>query len=144
MGDFMKLYITLSKRHLAVILAALIIGIILAGQFLSAESGKIDGATNAKRVQFLSGRGIEIDDRDVSSKEIIIPQKFSKVYESYNSLQKKAGFDLSDYKGKKATVYTYRISGDNSRQAHLIVLGGQIIGGDVAEVKLGGEIKPIK
>ena len=139
----MRLYITLSKRHLAVILAAIIIGIIVAGQFLSAESGKIDGATNAERVQFLSSRGIEINDEDVSSKEIIIPQKFSEVYENYNSLQKKAGFDLSHYKGDKAMVYTYRISGDDSRQIHLIVCDGQIIGGDIAEVKLGGEMMPI-
>ena len=143
MGDFMKLYITLTKRQLAVILGIIIIGIIVAGQFISAESGGVDGSTHADRMLFLSNKGFEIDDSAVSSKEIVIPQKFGKVYSEYNALQKKAGFDLSQYKGKNATVYTYNISGDDSRQIHLIVHNGQIIGGDMAQVKLNGDMKPL-
>lgn len=139
----MKLYVTLSKKTLAVIIGVIIIALVVVGQYFSAESGKINGSTNAERILFLNSHGIEVDDSGVTSKEIVLPQKFSKVYNDYNAIQKKSGFDLSRFKGENATVYTYPISGDDTRQAHLIVCKGYIIGGDVAEIKLDGSISPI-
>ncbi len=139
----MKFFITLKRRHLAVILAVLIIGLLIFGQFFSAKASGIDGSTNAKRVEYIKSIGIEPDDTDVSSKEIVIPQSFSEVYKEYNRLQKKAGFDLSRYKGENAAVYTYGISGDD-RQVHIIVCKDKIIGGDIADINLNGEMLPLK
>jgi len=140
----MKLYVTLSKKNLAVIAAAIVIMLIVAGQFFSAESGRIDGSTNAVRVGYLKSHGFSVDDSGVTAKEIVIPESFNAVYNEYNSLQKKAGFDLSRYKGERATVYTYPVSGDETRQIHLIIYKGQVIGGDIASVKLDGSISAIK
>lgn len=139
----MKFFITLKRRHLAVILAVLIIGLLIFGQFFSAKASGIDGSTNAKRVEYIKSIGIEPDDTDVSSKEIVIPQSFSEVYKEYNRLQKKAGFDLSRYKGENAAVYTYGISGDD-RQVHIIVCKDKIIGGDIADINVNGEMLPLK
>ena len=138
----MKFFLTLSKKHLAIILAAIIIALIILGQFVTAKGSKINGSTNALRVQYIKSLKLEPDDSNVSSKVIVIPEKFSKVYKEYNQLQKKAGFDLNRYKGKSATVYTYPLSGSENL-LHLIVCEGRIIGGDIAETKIDGEMKPL-
>lgn len=140
----MKLFVILNKKNLAIILCLLIIGFLLMGEFLSASKSGIDGSTNALRVMYLKSLKIEPDDSEVSSKKIIIPKHFSDVYENYNLIQKKAGFDLSRYKGKEAVIYTYALSGEKDREIHLIVYEGKIIGGDIASVKLNGEIKALK
>lgn len=45
------------------------------------------------------------------------------------------GFDLSDYKGKKVTLYTYTINNyKNQKQgivADMLVCDGMLIGGDI-------------
>ncbi len=139
----MNFFITLKKRHLAVILAVIIIAFLILGQFVSAKANNIDGSTNAKRIEYIKGLGIEPDDTNVSSKQITIPQSFSEVYKEYNRLQKKAGFDLNRYKGEPATVYNYGICGSD-RELHLIVYKNKIIGGDIADINVGGEMLPLK
>ena len=138
----MKFYVTLSKKHLAVILAVIIIALLVVGQLVTVGNNAKMGATNALRVEYIKSLGLEPDDSNVSSKVIVVPEKFSKVYKEYNQLQKKAGFDLNRYKGKSATVYTYPLSGSENL-LHLMVCEGQIIGGDIAEIKIDGEMKPL-
>lgn len=138
----MRFFITLSKRSLAIILSIVIIGFILVSQVFSQKASRIDGSTNEIRVQYLKSLKLDVDDSNVTSKDITIPQKFNKVYENYNALQKKSGFDLSKYKGKPATVYTYKLSG-TEKLLHLIVCNSIIIGGDIADVNINGEMKPL-
>ena len=138
----MKFFLTLSKKHLAIILAAIIIALIILGQFVTAKGSKINGSTNALRVQYIKSLKLEPDDSNVTSKEIVIPENFSKVYKEYNALQKKAGFDLARHRGEKATVYTYALSGSDML-VHIIVADGEIIGGDIADISFNGEMKPL-
>ena len=138
-----KIYITLSNRHLAIILAVMIIALILALQTVSKKDSFIDGSTNELRVQYLKSIKLEPDDKNVTYKEITIPTEFDDVYRKYNELQKKSGFDLSDYKGETATVYTYTLSG-TQKEIHLIVCKGKIIGGDIADVRADGEMLSIR
>lgn len=118
--------------------------LVIIGQVFSADSGKIDGSTNAIRMAYLKGIGLEADDSDVTCKDIVIPESFNDVYTEYNRLQKEAGFDLSNYKGQSATVYTYSSAADKTKQIHLLVHDGCIIGGDIATVTVNGEMKPLK
>lgn len=134
----MKLYFILTKKNLAVILAALIIGFILLGQFFTAKAGGIDGSTNAKRINYLQGLGIYVDETATEIKDITIPWEFSAVYQKYNLLQQKNGFDLANYKGKKAKVYTYSIDGEED--VHLIICNDEIIGGDISSPKIDGNM----
>ena len=140
----MKLYFTLTKKNLAVILAMGIIALIVMGQFLSVHSGGIDGSTNAKRVYFLQGLGLEINETATEIKDIVIPKNFSAVYEKYNNLQKQAGFDLEKYRGKSAKVYSYSLQDDNEQQIHLIICEDKIIGGDIAHLKIDGNMTGLK
>lgn len=140
----MKLFITLSKRNLAVITALTVIVLLISGSFYSAQARKIDGSTNALRVSYIKGLGYDVDETAISVKEITIPQEFGDVYRNYNALQNEAGFDLRDFRGKKATVYCYELSYDKEVNVHLLVSENAIIGGDVAEIEFSGEMKPLK
>ncbi|MBR6510118.1 MAG: DUF4830 domain-containing protein [Clostridia bacterium] len=135
----MKIYLTLSKKSLAVILAALLIVIILCAQYMSSLASEIDGSTHYKRITYLKSVKLFVSDSDFLKKDIIIPKKFSPFFEQYNNLQKKSGFDLKKHKGKSATVYSYPLG--SSQTVNLIVIEGEIIGGDVSENKADGEIK---
>lgn len=137
------MFFIFSKKTLFICLALLVSAIIIVGQIFSAQSGKIDGSTNAKRVEYLKELGFEPDDSRVTFKNITVPQEFSAVYKQYNNLQKESGFDLTRYKGKKATVYTYALSGRENEYAHLIVSDNIIIGGDIACAEFNGEMKPL-
>lgn len=136
----MKFYFILSKKNLAVILASVIIGFILVGQFLTAKAGGVDGSTNAKRVNFLQSLGLKVNETATEIKDIIIPQNFSKVYENYNQLQTQNGFNLKNYRGKPAKIYTYSIDDDKENVAHLIVCDDKIIGGDIASLRIDGNM----
>ena len=140
----MKLYFVFTRKNLAVILAVIIAVFILIGQFLSLESAGIDASTNAKRVLFLQGLGYEVDETATEIKDIVIPENFSAVYEKYNNLQKQAGFDLKNYRGKSAKVYSYSLQNDTEKQIHLIVCEDRLIGGDVASLKLNGNMTGLK
>ncbi len=140
----MKLYFVFTRKNLAVILAVIIAVFILIGQFLSLESVGIDASTNAKRVLFLQGLGYEVDETATEIKDIVIPENFSAVYEKYNNLQKQAGFDLEKYRGKSAKVYSYSLQDDNEQQIHLIVCEDKIIGGDIAHLKIDGNMTGLK
>ena len=140
----MKLYLTLTKKNLSLILAAIIIFFILIGQFVTTSSGGIDGSTNAKRVEYLNGLSLKVNETAADIKDIVIPEKFSKVYKEYNKLQERAGFNLENFKGKPAKVYTYKLSDDSESEVHLIICNDKIIGGDIASIKIDGEMLPLK
>ena len=140
----MKLYFVFTRKNLAVILAVIIAAFILIGQFSSVKSAEIDASTNAKRVLFLEGLGYEVDETATEIKDIVIPENFSAVYEKYNNLQKEAGFDLKNYRGKNAKVYSYSLQNDTEQQIHLIVCEDKLIGGDVASLKLNGNMTGLK
>ncbi len=75
--------------------------------------------------------------------EITIPERWGAVYENYNELQKRGGFDLSPYKGKSCIRYTYEIE-DLFAHGNIIVYEGKIIGGDVCSITLDGVMLPLE
>jgi hypothetical protein len=83
-----------------------------------------------------------VEENVFSSKEIIIPSEFDQLYKNYNSVQKEAGFDLSRYKGETVTLYTYRLN--DVKNVDLLVLDGQIIGGDISDAKAEGTFYPLR
>ncbi|HOV40746.1 MAG TPA: DUF4830 domain-containing protein [Oscillospiraceae bacterium] len=87
---------------------------------------------------FLSGYGWTVSDSPPKAEEITIPEKFNSIYEEYNEIQKRCGFDLSKYKGKTATKYTYEIADLPNVKATILVHDGKIIGGDVSSAEYGG------
>jgi len=84
---------------------------------------------------------------DVSEKpyevvRITVPTEFNAVWENYNNLLREKGYDLTPYKGKKCTRYTYLIPSQSAR-ANILVYEGKIIGGDISSITLDGIMLPI-
>ena len=104
-------------------------------QKAAATQKPISCASEEERSAYLSKLGWEFD-AAVSEKEITVPSVFNQVYEDYNEIQKQQGFNLENYKGKTATVYTYKITNykNNKRViADLIVCSGTLIGADLCD-----------
>lgn len=97
-------------------------------------SAVISAKTDSERRAYLSKYGYKLAS-DCEQKEITIPEKWNDVYNSYNQIQKNQGFDLTDYKGQKATLYTYTVTNYKGKGdcivADMLVCEGKLIGGDI-------------
>lgn len=93
-------------------------------------------ASNEDREAYLTSLGWEYD-VNCTEKQVKIPVQFNDTYTRYNEIQIKQGFDLTEYKGRDVTVYTYNIknfSGYENRDcifANLLVCDNKLIGGDI-------------
>ena len=142
----LKLYFTLRRSTLFALFLILICIVFVSSKFTSSTAYAKEGSTNFERINFLNSINCKVKEEIVSQKAIVIPSEFSDVYTKYNELQKKAGFDLTTFKGSKATVYTYKIikyKDIKNAYANLIVCNGKIIGGDIYTTDLEGEMLPL-
>ncbi len=97
-------------------------------------SAAISASTDAERLEYLSAFGWKTAEK-YETKELTIPQRWNEVYLDYNEVQKNQGFDLTDYKGRKVTLYTYTVTNyKNIKEgivADMLVCDGILIGGDI-------------
>ena len=86
------------------------------------------------RQEFLETLGWKILGDSETVTDVIIPEEFDEIYQSYNSLQKSDGLNLERYKGKKAKLYTYTVTNhkDGKAMATIIVYKNRVIAGDVS------------
>ena len=100
--------------------------------------------TNEDRIGFLSQFGWRVEQTPVEEVEVTVPEKFDKVFNGYNEIQKRQGLDLSKYKGKTVTRYTYEVTNYENENgkvyANVIVYRNKVIGGDICSAKVGGFI----
>lgn len=128
-----------------ILLILLITGIVfLTKCTVSYFSGKTGSVSAEDAAEFLKSYGWEVDAENVHTQQTVIPNEFSEVYERYNALQLKQGYDLTKYKGEQVIQYTFTVknykSGDNI-EAHVLAWGGKIIGGDLCNTELNGFMK---
>lgn len=99
-------------------------------------------STTEKRVAFLAECGWEADPASEVAQQILIPERFTPVYEGYNDLQRQQGYDLSKFCGRTCTLYAYTVTNYPDKEqtvlADLYVYKNQIIGGDIHSTNLGG------
>ncbi len=101
------------------------------------------GETDTKNIEFLRSYGWEVSGKPIEEAEIIIPDPFDRVYESYNKIQLHAGLDLRPYMGKSGIRYTYIVknypidAGEDVR-ANVICIDGEPVGGDIMTVSING------
>ncbi len=100
--------------------------------------------TAEDRISFLRSFGWEVEVTPTEEVEVTIPAEFDKIFQSYNELQKKQGFDLSKYRKKQVKRYTYRITNypDYTGDVYVSVLmsRNRVIGGDVSSADANGFI----
>lgn len=136
------MYITLTKKRIFILFCVVASFFLLLVQFFSVKADFIDVSTNQKRLAYITALGIKISSDEYLKKDTVIPDEFGDVYSKYNVLQKQAGFDLSDYHGQEVTVYTY--SCNTYKVVNLIVCKGRLIGGDICETQINGQMFPLK
>ena len=141
-------YIIFTKKRLAVVLMLFIAALLIFGEIYAAGNKNQDARTNAQRISFISSLGCETLSDTAAVKQVTIPTTFSDVYSNYNNLQKKSGYDLSDYKGCKATLYTYSIKTPQNYSGecalNILVYNNRVIGGDISSLELNGFMLPLK
>lgn len=100
-------------------------------------SAVVSASTDEERRDYLASYGWETS-AEYEEKELTIPESWNQVYADYNEIQVNQGFDLSDYKGKRVTLYTYTVTNyDGIKQgivADMLVYDGLLIGGDICNV----------
>lgn len=95
-------------------------------------------------LQFISDFGWEVDPEPDEIREVIIPSQFDEVYENYNQIQLKQGYDLSEYSGERAKSWTFTVlnypgfEDEEYIKINILIYNGKVIGGDVCSVKLDG------
>ena len=94
--------------------------------------------------KFLEQFGWEVSDKPLEQVSIRIPSQFDKVMNAYNELQKSQGLDLSKYRDKEVTRYTYQITNypdySGTVYANVILYKHKVIGGDVCSSDVTGFI----
>lgn len=105
-----------SRARGKVALAVLLVLVIAAAVFLlgkakqEADSDKFFAmAGNAERVEFLNRQGYIVKPDPVRREDVTVPSEFNDTYKSYVEMQQAQGLDLAEYKGDKATLFSYAV-----------------------------------
>ncbi len=100
--------------------------------------------TKDDAVRFLAQFGWEVEAEPLEEMKIRIPQEFDKVMKSYNELQRSQGLDLSRYRGKEVTRYTFAVTNypdyKGTVMANVILWRNRVIGGDLCSSDVTGFI----
>lgn len=107
----------------------------------AAVSAALIAQTESDQIAYLNALGWEVSGTPVSE-QVQLPEEFGPEYEEYLALQQKGGFDLTVWAGQIVTRYSYPISnyptGEENVLADLLVLDGEIIGGELRSSQLDG------
>ena len=91
---------------------------------------------------FLKQFGWEVNTSSIRTVKVTLPAEFDKVFVGYNELQKRQGLDLSKYKNKDVTRYTFEVSNYPGAQgtvyANVLVYRNRVIGGDLCSADVTG------
>lgn len=141
------------KFFLVIILSLSVLVGILAFGGAESVSASVVGVSfegmksDADRVAFIGKFGIEVDPTPTDTKEFTVPEDFDRIISGYNEIQKMQGLDLSKYKNKKVTRYTYTALSykdyDGAVNVNLIIYKDTVIACDVSSADPKGFIKPL-
>ena len=91
-------------------------------------------------VAFLQQFGWQVEGKAIEVKDVTVPAEFDKVYAGYNQVQLAQGLDLTRYKGKTLTRYTFKITNyeghDGTVLANVLVWRKKVVGGDICSAEI--------
>jgi hypothetical protein len=136
---------------ICVALAALITLIAFVPTYVasSAQTGTDGGEISYDKVRsvedaqkFLAQFGWEVDAATAKTVQVSMPSEFDKVFTGYNELQKRQGLDLSKYRNREVTRYTFTVTNyknyDGTVLANVLVYRNRVIGGDICSADVTG------
>ncbi len=93
-------------------------------------------------VAFLGQFGWQVEGKAIEVKDVTVPAEFDKVYAGYNQVQLAQGLDLTRYKGKTLTRYTFKVTNYEGHEgtvyANVLVYRKKVVGGDVCSAAIEG------
>ncbi len=137
---------------IAVCIAGLVIAVAAgrsAAVSANADAGvRFDRIENdADRRAFINAQGYTLAEGTVEEVTFSVPADFDRVISGYNEIQKTQGLDLSRYKGKKVTRYTYKVENYEGHKGdvyvNLVVYRSKIIACDISSADPSGFVKPL-
>ena len=100
--------------------------------------------TEADRTALLSRLGYTVKGEAIEEVSFTLPEEFDSALAGYNELQKSQGLDLSKYKKKDVTRYTFAVTNydgyDGAVYANVLTYRGRVIGGDICSADVSGFI----
>lgn len=91
---------------------------------------------------FLAQFGWQVDTQPVEVREVTIPAEFDKVFSAYNELQKEQGLNLTKFRDKDVTRYTFAVKNyegyEGTVYANVLVYRNRVIGGDICSADVSG------
>lgn len=103
--------------------------------------------TNEDRLEFISQFGLSVSGEAKESESFSVPERLDRVLSEYNEIQKQQGFDLTKYKNKKVTRYTYSVGDyegyDGEVNVNLIIYRNTVIACDVSSADPTGFVRPL-
>lgn len=144
----------MSKKKIVIgVLAGLVlVGIVVclvAGKAAGKEKPADAGQSASLKVkdtediaEYVRSFGWEIESEPCEVVEVTVPEEFNDVYQNYNELQKKQGFDLEAYKGKLVQRTTFVVTNypnypENIR-ADVLTCDGVIVAADICSIEIAG------
>ena len=113
-----------------------------ASEEVSYQYGKIKSSDDVE--SFLSQFGWVVEDQPTETVKVTIPGEFDKIFTAYNEIQRRGGLNLSKYKNKDVTRYTYEVTNydnyDGRVFANVLVYRNRVIGGDICSADASGFI----
>lgn len=104
--------------------------------------------TDEARLQLLSELGWQTTGEVVEEESFTLPDTFDRVLLGYNEIQKDQGLDLTRYRKKKVTRYTYEVTNyphyEGRVYANLIVWRGRVIAGDISSADPMGFVQGLE
>ena len=145
----------LSKKKLAFLLAATIIGIVSLLFLFKENSPPLPEHTspfsnlssNEARLELLASCGLEAVADPIVTLDLQLPSPLDERYTAYNQLQLPQGFDLTSYCGRQLTRYTYTITNHAAShsgvQANLYLFEDTLVAADLFCAGENGFIAPL-
>lgn len=98
--------------------------------------------SSADAVNFISQFGWTVDGGNAEVQKVTIPEEFDKVFAAYNEIQKSQGLDLSKYKKKELTRYSFEVTNypdyDGKVYVNVLVYRNRVVGGDICSGDVSG------
>jgi hypothetical protein len=125
------------------VICVLLIALFVIAQFRTlAQPDSIEIRSANDAANFLAEFGWEVSVEPSSIRTVIIPTEFDALYTEYNDLQQTQGLDLTQYRGKTAVMYTFRVlnhpASESGVFANVLVHEGSVIAGDLVSHALDG------
>ncbi len=93
---------------------------------------------------FLKQFGWDTEEEPIECGSVTIPSEFDKIFASYNEIQKAQGLNLTKYRSKEVTRYTFAVTNypnyDGTVYANVLVYRNKVIGGDICSADPTGFI----